>query len=208
MPSIEIVCIDQNDISHFENLPFLVEAENRLVSHRKPHPLFQEEFDEYEGCIYHLRSLMDTGPTAYLLLDTSLECARRAPAPDRDSLIKNLRFLPEYAPSVYALLETLLEASPRGQVLFTSDYQFGPRRRYQRPMKLDKFWALHDAGRLHMNALYPLYHHRRAFKGWTSSTGRPSNSWTVSSLVLVSRLNCTPAESSYASSAFDGRAGV
>lgn len=91
---------------------------------------------------------------------------RRAPEPDHDSLISDLRFLPEYAPSIHALLETLLEASPVGQVLFTSDYQFGPRRRYQRPMKLEMFWALHDADRLHMNVLYPLYRHRRVARGW------------------------------------------
>jgi len=166
MPSIEIVCIDQDEISHFENLPFLVEAETRLVSHRKPHPLFQEEFDALQGCIYHLLNPIESWD-AYLLLDTSVERRERAPAPDDDSLIGLLRFLPEYAPAVHALLETLLESSPIGQVLFTSDYQFGPRRRYQRPMKLEKFWALHDADRLHLNALYPLYRHKKDSRKWT-----------------------------------------
>ena len=156
MPSIEIVCIGQTEVSHFDKLPFVVEAENRLVSHRKPHPLFQGEFDALQGCIYHLLNPTESWD-AYLLLDTSIECSKRAPEPDQDALIKNLRFLPEYAPAVYSLLETLLTASPVRQVLFTSDYQFGPKRRlYKEPLTLEQFWALHDADRLHMNALYPL----------------------------------------------------
>lgn len=157
MPSIEIVCIGQTAVSHFESLPFIVEAETRLVSHRKPHPLFQAEFDALTGCIYHLLNPTESWD-AYLLLDTSLECMERAPEPDEDSIIWSLSFRAEYAPAVHSLLETLLEASPVGQVLFTSDYQFGPeRRRYTEPLTLEQFWALHEEDRLHMNALYPLY---------------------------------------------------
>ena len=66
MPSIEIVCIDQAEVSHFDNLPFLVEAENRLLSHREPHSLFQREFDVLKGCIYHLLNPMESW-CSYLL---------------------------------------------------------------------------------------------------------------------------------------------
>jgi len=157
MPSIEIVCIGQSEVSHFENLPFLVEAENRLVGHRKPINLFKPQFDALQGCIYHLLNPIESWD-AYLLLDTSVERRENAPEPDEDSLIGLLRFLPEYAPAVYALLETLLEASPVGQILFTSDYQFGPDGRlYRKPFTLEQFWALHDADKLHLNALYPLH---------------------------------------------------
>jgi hypothetical protein len=157
VPSIEIVCIGQFEISQFDNLPFLVEAENRLVSHRKPHPLFQKKLDALQGCIYHLLNPTESWD-AYLLLDTSIELMKRAPEPDEDSLIQALRFRPEYAPAVHAFLKTLLEASPVGQVMFTSDYQFGPEGRlYTNPFTLNEFWSLHDADRLHLNALYPLH---------------------------------------------------
>jgi hypothetical protein len=73
-------------------------------------------------------------------------------------LIWGVAFLPAYAPSVRAIMAELLKASPVGKIIFTSDYQFGPRvRRYKRPLTLERFWELYDARKLHMNALYPLH---------------------------------------------------
>ena len=164
MPSIEIVCTGQTKVTQFDNVPFIVEAENRLVSHRGPYSIFQREFDKIQGCIYHLLNPIESWD-AFLLLDNTIEFMERAPPLEEHegALIWYLRFRPEYVPAVRALLETLLEASPVGQVLFTSDYQFGPEEgiAYRRQFTLEEFWALHDADRLDMNALYPLQRHER-----------------------------------------------
>jgi len=142
MPSVEIVCIGQPEPIVFENMPFRIDAENRLVSHRTPSPLFQADFDQLEGYIYHFSKQSKGAFTAYEMVG--------APR-------KELRFKPEYVPCVQHILSTLLAASPEGKILFTSDYQFGPkRRRYKRPLTLDKFWTLHTEGRLWANALYPI----------------------------------------------------
>jgi len=158
MPSIEIVCVGQTEVKEFSALPFRVLAENRLVSHRSPHPLFQDEFNSLHGCIYHICNPEGDGDNSYELLDTSRERWSDCSRPDSYSLIWGVHFLPIYAPYVRKILEELLKASPEGHAVFTSDYQFGPRRRrYKRPLSLDRFWELHDANKLHMNALYPLH---------------------------------------------------
>lgn len=151
MPSIEIVCIGQLEVSDFNNLPFRLFAGDRLVSHRSPRPLFQPEFDTLQGCIYHLCN-PDRGYTAYHLLTAG---------PEEEELEREwwtgIYFLPAFAPSVRMILAELLNASPVGKVVFTSDYQFGPKvRRYKRSLTLERFWELHDTRKLHMNALYPL----------------------------------------------------
>ena len=142
MPSVEIVCIGQPEPIIFENMPFRIDAENKLLSQRTPSPLFQADFDGLNGCIYHLIKQSKGACTACDLLDVWWE---------------ELRFKPEYVPDIQRILSELLVASPEGKALFTSDYQYGPnRRRYKRPISLDKFWALHAAGKLWANALYPI----------------------------------------------------
>ena len=54
MPSIEIVCVDQIEVSDFSHLPFAIKAMTTLKSDRSPRPLFQPDFDALKGCIYHL----------------------------------------------------------------------------------------------------------------------------------------------------------
>jgi hypothetical protein len=154
MPSIEIICIGQAQPSDFSRLPFAVEAETQLRSHRGSSSLFQQDFDRVQGCIYHLGNpyLKDPdAPGAYFASQLLVEWWER------------LEFQAEYIPSVNQLLEALLTASPGGRVLFTSDYQFGPRprRRFVRWRTLDEFWTLHDTKRLHMNALYSLMRSNR-----------------------------------------------
>jgi hypothetical protein len=146
MPSIEIVCLGQSEPSDFSGLPLAVEAEDQLLSHRSPRPLFQADFDQVRGCIYHLGSprLKDPGaPGAYTASDLLTEWWEA------------LRFKSEFVPHVQHLLRELLAASPEGELLFTSDYQFGPVvRRYRRPLTLKTFWRRHEAWRLRANALY------------------------------------------------------
>ena len=142
MPSLEIVCIGQSEPMVFEDMPFRIDAESELISQRTPSPLFQADFEARTGCIYHLIKQSKGACTAVELLD---------------AWWKELRFKPEYIPYVHYILTELLAASPEGKVLFTTDYQFGPkRRRYKRPISLGKFWTLHAEGKLWTNALYPL----------------------------------------------------
>ena len=148
MPSLEIVCIGQTEPIVFQDMPFRIDAENELKSQRTPLPLFQSDFDALRGCIYHLIKQSKGACTAVELLDAWWE---------------ELRFKPEYIPQVHHILRELLAASPEGKVLFTTDYQFGPkRRRYKRPLSLGKFWALHTEGKLWANALYPLVQDKSA----------------------------------------------
>ncbi len=142
MPSIETVCIGQSVPATFEDVPFRVYAESRLVSHRTPSPLFQTDFDALSGCIYHLVKQPRGAFTAYNLLEEWWE---------------GLRFKPEYIPFVQRVVSELLVASPQKRLLFTSDYRFGPdAKRYKRPMRVGRFWQWHAEGRLRANTLYPL----------------------------------------------------
>ncbi len=85
---------------------------------------------------------------AYELLSDRARSARR-PA--------FLEFRPEFIPAIHDLLGFLIESSPVRQVLFTSDWQFGPRRPYRSSIvSLDEFWSLHNAGKLQLNGAYPI----------------------------------------------------
>ena len=148
MPSVEIVCIGQNKPTVFENMPFRIDSGNELRSQRTPSPLFQADFDILTGCIYHLIKQSRGACTAMDLLDAWWE---------------ELQFKPEYVPRVQHILSALLTASPEGKILFTSDYQYGPERRcYKRPITLNKFWTLHNEGKLWANALYPVVQNKPA----------------------------------------------
>ncbi|MBW3637161.1 MAG: hypothetical protein KY445_11970 [Armatimonadetes bacterium] len=144
MPTIEIICLEQETPLEFFNLPFALEAENKLIPHRG---LFYEEFKLRRGCIYHLENpeMRDDNGGGFFA----------------DKLLnwKNshefLQFKPEFVPAVQNLLESLLATSPIKKLIFYSDYQFGGRaRRYKRPLTLEKFWEKHNAESLRLNALY------------------------------------------------------
>jgi len=137
-------------------MPFRVIAEDKVRSHRSPNPLFQQEFDSVQGCIYHLCN-PTCGYNVYDLLDMEAEYLGSAGGLKRDSDVLQavVLFRRKYTPSIQSLLERLLHASPAGSLLFTSDYQFGPSaRRFKTPITLGQFWKLHDRMRLRMNSLY------------------------------------------------------
>jgi hypothetical protein len=154
MPSIELICVEQREPSQLPALPFAIRAEPQLVSHRSPPSLFQRDFDQLRGCIYHLGSPFcdDFGYKgaffAYELL--SKRC--------RDSLPHRfLEFAPEFLPGIFDVLGVLLAASPVRLVLFTTDWQGGPMaaRRY-RQITERTFWQRHKNKKLHLNPLYPI----------------------------------------------------
>lgn len=153
MPSIELICVQQETPLSFSSLPFAVFAESILRSDRKP-SLFQKDFDRTKGCIYHLGNAFCGAPDyegpffAYELL--SERCARNLP-PDY------LELEPKIVPALFDLIGVLLHASPVGEVLFTTDWQFGPRgaRRYRKTSETI-FWRRHAGRKLRLNALYPI----------------------------------------------------
>ncbi|MCA1566130.1 MAG: hypothetical protein LC803_10930 [Acidobacteria bacterium] len=148
MPTIEIVCVGQTEPSAFDGLPFAVEAEGRLVSHRA---LFQPDFDALQGSIYHLGNpaFRGRGGQEFFAFELVWEAL-----PEHGGA-GPLKFNDEYVPHVRMLFEQLLVASPVGRVTFSSDWQFGPdeARRFS-AISSDRFWQMHDACELRFNALY------------------------------------------------------
>ena len=147
MPSIEIICIGQIKPSDFSEMPFAVEGEDVLQSHRSPNPIFQADFDKLQGCIYHLGNPYLRDPD----VKTCFFASQLLTDYWKEEMVS---FKPEYVPSVQRLLQELLAASTEGKLLFTSDYQFGANPHwYKRPVRLETFWKRHDAKRLPINSL-------------------------------------------------------
>ena len=149
MPSLEIICIDQQEPTDFPNLPFRVKAENVLVSHRRPDPLFQSDFNRLQGCIYHV--LDKNSLTCYDLLVRDWHDEQGNP----NDFDEKVEFREEYAEAMKQVLEQLLDSSPIGQILFTTDYQFGPMEAQRHgPLSFTIFKELYNAGKVRMNAAY------------------------------------------------------
>lgn len=148
MPSLEIICINQQEPSDFSQLPFTVKSKKELVSHRTPTALFQFDFDKLNGCIYHI--LDGEGSTCYDLLVRDWYDSEGNLNGD-----ENIEFRDEYAIAMKEMIKELLSSSPVGQILFTTDYQFGPEETQKfGPMLFAEFQELYSAGKVRMNASY------------------------------------------------------
>jgi hypothetical protein len=157
VPSIEIICIGQLEPSDCSHFPFAVRSGTELKSHRTPKPLFAEDFARLKGCIYHLGSPERKTRKAGTFLAWDLLSDRSRYAPRS----RFLEFRPEFIPALHELLGSLVESSPDGQLLFTSDWQFGPKRPYRAPIITgDEFWSLHDSRKLRLNGAYPIHEPR------------------------------------------------
>ncbi|HTC87412.1 MAG TPA: hypothetical protein VK686_03880 [Bryobacteraceae bacterium] len=140
-------------MTDFSHLPFAIKGGKLLQSDRSPRPLFQQDFDALKGCIYHLGNpeLKDREKALFfaadLLSDRSVHASRST----------FLEFRPQFVPAVSELLASLMGSSPVNQLLFTSDYQFGPKRPHRSsPVTLSEFWSLHDSRKLRFNGAYPI----------------------------------------------------
>lgn len=108
------------------------------------------DFDEPQGCIYHLGSprLRQTKfrrDAAYTAADLCTEWW------------DFLHFKSKYVPHVQRILAELLVASPEGWLLWTSDYQLGPgMKRFARPLSLSSFWQRHERKQLWTNASFSI----------------------------------------------------
>ncbi len=148
MPSIEIICVGQKTPTDCSFLPFPVEISSELTSHRIP-SRFQADFDRMDGYIYHF--LDGDGPTAYNLLKKDWYDAE---GNDKDS-DDNLEFRDEYVKPIEDLFLKLQESSEKGELLVTSDYQFGPESTSKvGPITLSEFWSLHRLGQIILNSSY------------------------------------------------------
>ena len=146
MPTIEIVCLDQQAPLELPKFSFALDSESKPISHRG---LFYEEFKNLNGFIYHLGNPDHRDGRGGFFADQLVnwiagDCEGR------------LKFLPQFLPEIQSLFADLLEASPVHTLIFSSDYQFGPSkiRRYKRPLTYEKFWQKHDAEELWLNARY------------------------------------------------------
>ena len=158
MPSIEIVCVRQNNFTRFSNLPFAIRSENKLESHRSS-PLFKKDFDKLKGCIYHLGcphlKYKRTGAfEAFDLL--SKKCQKQ------DETIF-LEFKNKFVPDIKRILIKLLKNSPDSKVIFTSDYQFSSNKPKRiKDLNLSEFWELHKSKKLLFNTLYEIISSQKA----------------------------------------------
>lgn len=72
-----------------------------------------------------------------------------------NGLDENIEFREEYEASMIQMLEELLLASPVSQILFTTDYQFGPEvAQRNEVISFATFKELYNAGKVRMNASY------------------------------------------------------
>jgi hypothetical protein len=153
MPSIEIVAVGQSRPIEVGRFPFAVVADAKLKSHRLPHPRFQEDFDRVSGIMYHLGnpSLKDDSAGrcffAYKLL------SEESKKVDADFL----EFGASFRSAAESMLAEMIASSPTEELIFASDWQFGPDWAKREPaLSLSEFWKLHDSRRLLLNALYTI----------------------------------------------------
>jgi hypothetical protein len=153
MPSIEIACLGLTTPLSPPATSFAVICEAGLKSHRSPEPRFQRDFDGLSGSLYHLGSPQFAGTVSgpFFAYDVLSEASRHAEPPSF------LEFAPEHVASAQALVAWLFDVSPEGRLLFTTDWQFGPKgaRRFG-ALEPDEFWRLHSRRELLLNAAYPI----------------------------------------------------
>lgn len=151
MPSIEIVCVGQLHPTSFDSLPFAIEADTFLKSHRSPHPRFQSDFDQLSGILYHLGNPNLRNDREGRIFFAYELLGRKS----REPYVTFLEFAEEYRPHIQVLLADLLRSSPAHRLVFTSDWQFGPEwTKHEGELTPEQFWHAHDSRRLLLNARY------------------------------------------------------
>ena len=107
--------------------------------------LFQTLFNEQHGVIFHLGNKeQEKDPEGYWFAGGVMDWTEARTV-----------FFPREARSEFQdLLIRLLRASPEGRVLFSTDYQFGGKRRVFGEICLSSFLAMHDERKLKYNVLY------------------------------------------------------
>jgi hypothetical protein len=159
MPTIEIISVDCPEIPELPAFrSFSFEAESVLQSHRG---LFQSRFNEVSGVIVHLgnkRADGKFGGSAGNLIDWEEHQTLILPEADDtwngDNQISEFRFISSIFGDLRALIIILMESSPRKEVWFSTDIQFGPSRISEENTTLDRFFQQMESSVLFWHRLY------------------------------------------------------
>jgi hypothetical protein len=170
MPTIELIsieCADIPELPDFESFSF--EAECALQSHRG---LFQSKFDEVSGVIVHLANKRVDGTFggfAGNLIDWSKDEFITLPEGDDTWRGEDQLFQFQFEPSIVGDLKTLImilmESSPRKEVWFSTDIQFGPSKTSEESTTLDRFFHQIESSALFWHRLYMIKNWRTIDSG-------------------------------------------
>ncbi|MBU1239027.1 hypothetical protein KKF84_13270 [Myxococcota bacterium] len=149
MPSIEIVSIgalNVPELPKFDGFAYI--AEPGVISHRG---LFQDVLDKENGIIVHLANKEYEGDEeggwfAGALMEWGENLSENDPV-----VFEQHRFQ-----DVIVLLRRMIESSSRNEVIFLTDYQFGPKKRVinNKEISISEFIDFHQQRRLIYNSLY------------------------------------------------------
>lgn len=149
LPSIELICIGQKNPIDCSSYSFPVEPSKELISNRAHSSSFQSDFELLNGCMYRVHE--EKGRTAYELLKKDWHDEE-----GKDNGIDNdIKFIPEHDSSFVQLIKDLIQTSPVGEIVFTSDYQFGPEEyiRFEK-LTISEFIIIYRNKGLRMNSSY------------------------------------------------------
>jgi hypothetical protein len=161
MPTIELVFIDCPiipELPAFES--FSLEAESVLQSHRG---LFQYKFDKVSGVIVHLANKKADGSFggfAGNLIAWNKEQIIALPEADEmwndEDQLSTFRFVSSIVGDLKALIGILIDASPRKEVWFSTDIQFGPSKTSEENTTLERFLCQIEGSELFWHRLYKI----------------------------------------------------
>ena len=131
MPSIEIICVGQQQPLDLPRLPFAVQAD---PARRFGNPDLRDRAD---AMFYFAHALLSEE--------------------SRHNANGMLQFDGVFCEALARFTTLLLAVSPEHRIVFTSDWQFGPSHTLRvRFETLGDFWHAHDRGMLRLNALYDI----------------------------------------------------
>ena len=151
MPSIEVLCVGLSATKPIPETSFAVLCDPSCQSHRGPTPRFQADFDRLGGVLFHVGNADLAGePDGSFFAYDILSDASRGADPRTF-----LELAPAHVASAQRFLDWPLASSPSGQIVFTSDWQFGPdwTHRFD-ALDLTEFWRRHASRELLLNSAY------------------------------------------------------
>jgi hypothetical protein len=142
--SIELLVVGTKRLSlNVEHFPFAVLTSYPPRSHRGSSSLWQSEFDRKGGTLVHVGDPSMLRREGFFWAYEILE----------EIEMRRYRFLPKCKAAFFRLLQALLEESRDGEIVLTSDAQFGPRpMNFRRIYKLESVKRMHDKYGLRLNS--------------------------------------------------------
>lgn len=145
MPTIELISLNAETIPQlpsYSSFAYIVESD--LVSHRG---LFQQIFDRSKGYIVHI------GNKEFENNKDSFWYAGEIMNWEEDAVV----FLKETFRDLKDLIQRMIDSSPNNEILFSTDYQFGP----EKPMdfgavSIEEFYEFHRLKKLRWNSIYKI----------------------------------------------------